>query len=112
MALISPANFLIDDGFETYIYQILPRRVYPCRVLPVVRISWATYFYLYGVSLMNKVLKTIGLFLAPVGVVLAAVPAEVTTSIAAAGTDSVTVAGAVLAVIVGIFAIKLMRKAL
>lgn len=42
----------------------------------------------------------------------AAVPAEVTTALSSAGTDSVTVAGAVLVVIVGIFAIKLMRKAL
>lgn len=42
----------------------------------------------------------------------AAVPADVTTALSSAGTDSVTVAGAVLVVIVGIFAIKLMRKAL
>lgn len=46
------------------------------------------------------------------GSVFAAVPAEVTTAIETAGTDSVTVASAVLAVIVGIFAIKLMRRSL
>ena len=60
---------------------------------------------------MNKLSKIAGLFLAPVAA-FAAVPADVTTSITTAGTDSVSVAGAVLAVIVGIFAIKLMRKAL
>ena len=46
------------------------------------------------------------------GSVFAAVPAAVTTAIETAGTDSVTVASAVLAVIVGIFAIKLMRRSL
>ena len=56
--------------------------------------------FVYGASL-----------LAPAAV-FAAVPAGVDTAISTAGTDSVTVAGAVLAVIVGIFAIKLMRKAL
>jgi len=49
---------------------------------------------------------------ASVSVVFAAVPAAVTTALGDAGTDGITVAGAVLAVIVGIFAIKLMRKAL
>ena len=61
---------------------------------------------------MKKLLGLLGLVLAPVGVVFAAVPATVTDALDAAGTDSVTVAGAVLAVIVGIFAIKLMRRAL
>ena len=42
----------------------------------------------------------------------AAVPAEVTTAITTAKTDSETVASAVLVVIVGIFAFKLLRKAL
>lgn len=42
----------------------------------------------------------------------AAVPAAVTTAITDAGTDSATVAGAVLVVIVGIFAFKLLRRAL
>lgn len=46
------------------------------------------------------------------GSAFAAVPAGVTTAISDAGTDSVTVAGAVLAVIVGIFAFKLLRRAL
>lgn len=61
---------------------------------------------------MNKLLKTIGLFLAPVGVVLAEVPTVVSGAITTAGTDSVTVAGSVLAVIVGIYAVKMLRKAL
>lgn len=42
----------------------------------------------------------------------AAVPAAVSTALTDAGTDSLLVAGIVLAVIVGIFAVKLMRKAL
>jgi uncharacterized membrane protein len=61
---------------------------------------------------MKAFLKVIGLWLLSLGVCLAAVPAAVTTALGDAGTDSVTVAGVVLAVIVGIFAIKLMRKAL
>ena len=46
------------------------------------------------------------------GVSLAAVPEGVTTALTAAGTDSITVATSVLVVIVGIFAFKLMRRAL
>lgn len=60
---------------------------------------------------MKALLKFTGLFLAPVAA-FAAVPADITTAISTAGTDSVTVAAAVLVVIVGIFAIKLLRKAL
>lgn len=46
------------------------------------------------------------------GSVFAAVPADVTTAIETAGTDATTVAGAVFAVIVSIFAVKLMRRGL
>ncbi len=42
----------------------------------------------------------------------AAVPAEVTTAITTAGTDAVIVGSAVLVVIVGIHAFKMLRKAL
>jgi len=44
--------------------------------------------------------------------VMAAVPTEVTTAIETAGTDAVSVGTAVFVVIVGIFAIKLLRRAL
>lgn len=44
--------------------------------------------------------------------VLAAVPADVTTAIATAKTDSETIGGAVLVVVVGIFGLKMLRKAL
>lgn len=50
--------------------------------------------------------------LAMVGNAFAAVPASVTTAISDAGTDSTAVATAVFVVIVAIFAVKLMRKAL
>lgn len=46
------------------------------------------------------------------GNAMAAVPTEVTTAISTSGTDAVTVASAVFVVLVGIFAIKLMRKGL
>jgi len=49
---------------------------------------------------------------ATISVALADVPAEVTTAITGAGVDSKTVAASVLVVIVGIFAFKLLRKAL
>lgn len=42
----------------------------------------------------------------------AAVPADVTTALTAAGTDGIAVASAVLIVIVGIAAFKYMRRAL
>lgn len=60
---------------------------------------------------MKSLLKIAGLSLAPVAA-FAEVPAGITTAISTAGTDSVVVAAAVLVVIVGIFAIKLLRKAL
>lgn len=46
------------------------------------------------------------------GVASAAVPVAVTDAITAAGTDGATVGAAVFVVIVGIFAIKILRKAL
>jgi Na+/H+ antiporter NhaB len=69
-------------------------------------------FLYVGVCIMKALLTFLGLLFASVSVVFAAVPAAVTTALGDAGTDGITVAGAVLAVIVGIFAIKLMRKAL
>jgi hypothetical protein len=42
----------------------------------------------------------------------AAVPAGVTSALSDAGTDGITVAGAVLVVVVGIAAFKYMRRAL
>lgn len=50
--------------------------------------------------------------LAPVSSVFAAVPADVTTALTDAKADAITVATAVLVVIVAIFAFKLMRRAL
>jgi hypothetical protein len=46
------------------------------------------------------------------GLTQAAVPASVTTAITDAGADAVTVATAVFVVLVGIFAVKLMRRGL
>lgn len=60
---------------------------------------------------MKLFFKSIAIFLVPLSA-FADVPAAVTTALTAAGTDSLSVAGTVLAVIVGIFAVKLMRKAL
>jgi len=42
----------------------------------------------------------------------AAVPATVTTALTDGGTDAAAVAAAVLVVIIGIYAVKLMRKGL
>lgn len=42
----------------------------------------------------------------------AAVPASVTDALTAGGTDAATVAAAVLVAIIGIFAVKLMRRGL
>lgn len=49
---------------------------------------------------------------AGVSAAVAAVPADVTTAITTAKTDSETMGAAILVVIVGIFALKLLRKAL
>lgn len=49
---------------------------------------------------------------ASVGVASAALPAGVTTAITDAGADAVTMGFAVLGVIVAIYAIKLLRRAL
>jgi len=51
------------------------------------------------------------LSLSPVAA-FAAVPAGVTSAIETAGTDGVTIAGAVLVAIIAMFAFKLMRKGL
>ncbi len=66
---------------------------------------------------MNKILKNrlaqiSGLSLVGVGSASAAIDAAVTTALTGAGTDAATVGGAVLVVIVAIFAFKLLRKAL
>lgn len=66
---------------------------------------------------MNKSLKLRlaaipAVLIAMVGTASAAVPADVTTAIADANTDSLVVATAVTVIIVGIFSIKLLRKAL
>lgn len=55
-------------------------------------------------------------FLAPLALVapamsFAAVPAEVTAAITTAGTDAGTIGAAVLVVLIGIWAFKLLRKA-
>lgn len=42
----------------------------------------------------------------------AAVPTEVTAAISAGGADAITVASAVLVAIIGVYAVKLMRKGL
>lgn len=46
-----------------------------------------------------------------IGSAFAAVPGEVTTAIAGAGTDMAVVAGAVFVAIIGLLGFKLMRKA-
>lgn len=65
---------------------------------------------------MNKFFKKIGLVLAAAlgltEIASAAVPATVTAALTDAGTDAAAVAIAVFVVIVGIFAVKLLRKAL
>jgi len=72
---------------------------------------------LKGYRKMNTILKTrlaqiAGLTVVSVSSASAAVDASVTTALGAAGTDAATVGAAVLVVIVGIFAFKLLRKAL
>lgn len=59
---------------------------------------------------MRKLVALISVILP--GVSLAAVPETVTTALTTATADASTVAGAVLAIIVGIFAFKMMRRAL
>lgn len=66
---------------------------------------------------MNKLLKNrlaqiAGISAASVGVASAAVPATVTTALSDAAADSLTMGAAVLVVIVGIYALKLLRRAL
>jgi len=59
---------------------------------------------------MKKIILGLASFV-PVAA-FAAVPTEVTTAISTAGTDAASVAAAVLVVLVGIYAVKLMRKGL
>lgn len=64
---------------------------------------------------MNKMKKALlwsGLGVAGIGSASAAVDAGVTTALTTAGTDAATVGAAVLVIIVGIYAFKLLRKAL
>ncbi len=49
--------------------------------------------------------------LAAVGVAHAEIPAAVTSSITTAGTDAATMGAAILVVLIGIWAFKLLRKA-
>lgn len=60
----------------------------------------------------NKFGKIVAVSAAGTGIASAAVPATVTDAITTAGTDGATVGAAVLVVIVGIYAFKLLRKAL
>lgn len=52
------------------------------------------------------------LSVASIGAASAAVPASVTTALSDAASDSLTMGSAVLVVIVGIYALKLLRRAL
>jgi hypothetical protein len=67
-----------------------------------------------NVSQKSKVLAGSigGIFLLASATAGAAVPAAVTTALTDAGADTVSVAGTVLAVIVGIMALKYVRRAL
>lgn len=62
--------------------------------------------------LKNRINQLVVLSAVSVGTSMAAVPASVTTALTDSGTDAAVVGGAVLVVIVGIYAFKLMRKAL
>lgn len=62
---------------------------------------------------MKKILISCAVVLASMfGVAQAAVDASVTTAVSQAGTDAATLGSAVLVVIVGIYAFRLLRKAL
>ncbi len=63
-------------------------------------------------KMKQKILTGLALTTASVGSAMAAVPVTVTTAISDAGADAATVGAAVLVVIVGIYAFKLLRKAL
>ncbi|MDP3876536.1 MAG: major capsid protein [Methylobacter sp.] len=60
----------------------------------------------------NRFAQIAGVSAVSIGVASAAVPAVVTTALSDAGTDSLTMGAAVLVVIVGIYALKLLRRAL
>lgn len=61
---------------------------------------------------MKRYLSALAGFSMSAGSALAEVPADVTTALTTAKTDGVAVAGVVLAVIIAIYAFKLIRKAL
>lgn len=63
-------------------------------------------------NLKNRLGQIVTLTVASIGAASAAVDAGVSTAISTAGTDAATVGAAVLVVIVGIYAFKLLRKAL
>lgn len=60
----------------------------------------------------NRIGQIVIFSVASIGSAMAAVPATVSTALTDAGADAATVGAAVLVVIVGIYAFKLLRKAL
>lgn len=62
--------------------------------------------------MFKKITAGLGLAVASIGSAFAAVPAEVTTAIGDMKTDGLTVAGAVLAGVIAIWAVKRIRSAL
>jgi len=61
---------------------------------------------------MKKLVAFVGLLAAAAGQAMAAVPAEVTTSITDMKADGLSVAGSVLAAVIAIAAVKFIRKGL
>lgn len=61
---------------------------------------------------MKKTAAVLSVLIATTGSAFAAVPASVTTALADAQTDGVTIATAVFVAIVAMFAFKLMRRGL
>lgn len=106
---MAKAEYKLDDSQTiSIIWPVKPSRVF------VSTARKGHHKIILGIKIM-KATKKIGLgagLLASAGAATAAVPAAVTTALGDAGVDSLVVAGAVLAVIVGIFAVKLMRKSL
>lgn len=63
-------------------------------------------------NIMQKAAAGLAAFGASVGAAVAAVPESVTNEISTARNDALTVGAAVLGVIIAIFALKLVRRAL
>lgn len=61
---------------------------------------------------MKKIFAVLSGFAASAGTAIAAVPTEVTTALSDGKTDAVTVAGLALAIVIGVAAIKYMRRAI